>query len=167
MFWHFVATVTAGLGAAGIALILRSLTRQKAPKWLIPVFGGLGMLSYQIYTEYTWFDHKVSMLPPSAIVVDSQQEQVIWRPWSMFKAQTTVFTVLDGQPQTVDTGQQDVRQVLLYRFEKGVVDKVVTQPFLIHCQRNEMVALSPAGAVVEAGVRRLSPTSVLWKAVCE
>lgn len=166
MFWHFVATISAGLGAAGIALIIRSLTRQKAPKWLIPVFAGLGMLSYQIYTEYTWFDHKVSLLPDTATVVDRQQEQVIWRPWSLIKAQTTVFTVLDGTPQDVGELGDGVKQILLYRFEKGVIDKVVTQPFLVHCPRRELVALTPSGSVVADSVRRLQQDATIYQTVC-
>ena len=42
MFWTFVATVFCGLGTAGIALGIRAATRNKAPKWIIPVFAGAG-----------------------------------------------------------------------------------------------------------------------------
>ena len=57
MIWHLVATFSAGLGAAGIAFLLRSLSKQKLPKWIIPAFAGIGMLGYQIYFEYNWFAH--------------------------------------------------------------------------------------------------------------
>ena len=43
MLWTLLAIVVAGLGAAGIALLLRKLTRNKLPKWIVPLFGGLGI----------------------------------------------------------------------------------------------------------------------------
>ena len=62
MFWTFVATIFSGLGAAGIALGIRALTRKKAPKWIIPAFAGAGMLAYLVYGEYNWFEHKQTLL---------------------------------------------------------------------------------------------------------
>lgn len=76
MFWTFVATVICGLGAAGIALGIRSATRNKAPKWLIPVFAGAGMLGYLIYGEYSWYDHKQSRLPTEAVVVSTESKGI-------------------------------------------------------------------------------------------
>ena len=38
MLWTLLAIVVAGLGAAGIALLLRKLTRNKLPKWIVPLF---------------------------------------------------------------------------------------------------------------------------------
>ncbi|MES7593453.1 hypothetical protein U6M85_12405, partial [Cutibacterium acnes] len=63
MFWELIATFSAGLGAAGIALLLRAITLKKLPNWIIPVFAGAGMLGFQIYSEYTWFSHQRSLLP--------------------------------------------------------------------------------------------------------
>ena len=49
MLWTLLAIVVAGLGAAGIALLLRKLTRNKLPRWIVPLFGGLGMLANQVF----------------------------------------------------------------------------------------------------------------------
>ena len=41
MLWELIATIVAGLGAAGIALAIRFISRKKAPRWLVPAFAGL------------------------------------------------------------------------------------------------------------------------------
>jgi len=69
MFWELIATVFAGLGGAGIALLLRKLTKQSTPKWLVPVFAGGAMLGFQIQGEYDWYDHQASLLPEGVVVV--------------------------------------------------------------------------------------------------
>ena len=67
MLWTILAIVVAGLGAAGIAMLLRKLTGNRLPKWIIPALGGLGMLSYQIYYEYSWFEHQLQRQPAESV----------------------------------------------------------------------------------------------------
>ncbi len=66
MIWHLIAAIFAGLGAAGLGLLLRTLSGKRLPRWIVPVCAGLGMLGYQIQHEYGWFDHKRQQLPDSA-----------------------------------------------------------------------------------------------------
>ena len=66
MIWEFVATLSAGIGAAGIMMMIR-LFIKKLPKWLVPAAAGLGMIGFQVYSEYTWFSHTRSLLPESAV----------------------------------------------------------------------------------------------------
>ena len=95
MFWTFVATVVCGLGAAGIALGIRAMTRNLAPKWIIPVFAGAGMLGYLIYTEYTWFEQKQSLMPEEAVIVDTESNGILWRPWTFFFPYVNAFSTVD------------------------------------------------------------------------
>ena len=119
MIWHLVATFSAGLGAAGIAFLLRSITRQKLPKWIIPAFAGLGMLGYQVYFEYNWFEHQSSRQPQGSVVTSSQQSSAIWRPWTFIYPMTTVFTVVDtNNLQKQQINGLSVVEFIEYRFEK-------------------------------------------------
>src|SRR5690554_391294 len=95
MFWSFIATVFCGLGAAGIALGICKATRSKAPKWIIPVFAGAGMLGFLIFNEYTWYDLKQSRLPEGAVVVDTQAAAIFWRPWTFVFPYVTSFSTVD------------------------------------------------------------------------
>jgi hypothetical protein len=95
MFWELIATVFAGIGGAGIALLLRKLTKQAAPKWLVPVFAGGAMLGFQIQGEYEWYDHQASLLPEGVVVVKTVQEEAPWRPWSYVFPQTMRFIAAD------------------------------------------------------------------------
>ena len=83
MFWTFVATIFSGLGAAGIALGIRALTRKKAPKWIIPVFAGVGMLAYLVHGEYNWFEHKQTLKNAKRAVLSRRHNgdawPVLWR----------------------------------------------------------------------------------------
>jgi hypothetical protein len=54
MIWELLATIFAGLGAAGLVMAFRAIFK-KLPKWLIPAGAGLGMLFFQVYNEYSWY----------------------------------------------------------------------------------------------------------------
>ncbi|MCH8500227.1 MAG: hypothetical protein LAT63_17280 [Marinobacter sp.] len=166
MFWNLVATLFAGLGAAGIALAIRSLSRKRAPKWMIPVFAAIGMLSYQIYNEYTWFDHKQTLLPPEAIVIATEERRIAWRPWSYLVPQVTSFTVLDTQSIRRELPQEDVAQFYLYRFERNYADVVTSQVYLLHCSRQELLPLGNDGEPKVDRLRQLSPDTPLFNQIC-
>ena len=167
MIWNLVATVFAGLGAAGIALILRVLSRKKLPKWIIPVFAGLGMLSYQIYTEYTWYDFKRSQLPAGAEVVEVETDSMIWRPWTYLKPMAVGFTVIDTNTLSDTLVEGDrVMEFVRYRFEKSYVDQVRSHIQLLNCASLEMVELNEKRQPEMGSLQQLSSDDPLYQRLC-
>ena len=167
MIWHLVATFSAGLGAAGVAFLLRSISRQRLPKWIIPAFAGIGMLGYQIYFEYNWFAHQSSRQPEGSVVTSSQQGEAFWRPWTYFYPMTTVFTV-------VDTNNLNVRHVdgftlvefIEYRFEKKYIDVVTHQSYVLNCTDAQMIAVSDEHKSLTERPLNVDRSSVLFSSVC-
>lgn len=167
MFWNLVATVFAGLGAAGIAFGIRSLTQKRAPKWIVPVFAGVGMMSYQVYIEYTWFEHMQSRMPSETVVVSTEEEQVFWRPWSYLAPQITSFTVLDKSSIVRDLPGQDVIRFYLYRFKQTYGGRVSDKVYLMNCATRELVPLSDAGEPITTAMSELSHDNRLLIAACQ
>ncbi|MAA63524.1 MAG: hypothetical protein CL581_01920 [Alteromonadaceae bacterium] len=166
MFWNFVATVFCGLGAAGIAFGIRAITRKKAPKWIIPVFAGLGMMGFLVQGEYTWFDLKQSQLPEGSVVVSKEESRIIWRPWSLFVPQVTSFTVLDTDNISQEPGDGHVVSFYLYRFEKSYVDSVSDKVYLLNCDNLQLVPLDENRKASMKQLRQLSKDDPLLKAAC-
>lgn len=167
MLWTIIAIVFAGLGAAGIALLLRKLTRNKLPKWIIPVFGGLGMLGYQIFYEYSWFEHQLQRQPQESVVVSSEAGHVFWRPWSYSFPITTAFTVLDTKSlvrRQIDDHR--VAQFVLYRFEKQHVDQVAHQAHLLNCDTAELLPLNAQTQPQLEQIKRIARDDELYRQVC-
>ena len=93
MFWELIATILAGFMAAGVALSFRLLFK-KLPRWIVPAAAGLGMLGFQIYSEYTWFEHTKSRLPDGVSVVATHADPAFYKPWSYFRAPILHFVQL-------------------------------------------------------------------------
>lgn len=167
MIWHLVATFSAGLGAAGIAFLLRSITRQKFPKWIIPAFAGLGMLGYQVYFEYNWFEHQTSRQPQGSVVTSSQQSSAIWRPWTFIYPMTTVFTVVDtNNLQKQQINGLSVVEFIEYRFEKKYIDVVTYQKYVLNCTQAQMISVDDASHTVSKPPVNVDRNSDLFTAVC-
>ncbi len=166
MFWTFVATIICGVGAAGIALGIRAATAKRAPKWLIPVFAGAGMLGYLVYGEYTWFDHKRSLLPEEAVVVATEQEKIFFRPWTFMAPYVTAFSTVDTSGFRQDTSDPDIVRFTLYRFEQTVSDAVSHRAHLINCQSRELVPLDSDGTPRLDNMKLLEATDSLYTTVC-
>lgn len=166
MFWTLVATVFCGLGAAGIALGIRAATRNKAPKWFIPVFAGAGMLGYLIYGEYTWYDHKQSRLPAEAVVVNTQSDGIFWRPWSLVYPYVTSFSTIDTKSITQDTDNPDIIRFTLYRFEQKITDTVTHRIHIVNCATRELVPIGSDGTPRVDNLKTLSQGDLLYSTAC-
>ncbi|MBB3184361.1 hypothetical protein FHR95_001922 [Halomonas fontilapidosi] len=169
MIWHLIAALFAGLGAAGIGLILRLASGKRLPRWIIPACGGLGMLAYQIHNEYSWFEQKKTQLPASAEVVAMEKGQMFWRPWTFAFPMTTAFTIVDRDSMAVSREEQDrLIEFILYRFEKEYVDQVSHQAYLMNCATREMLPLEGESRTpATEQMRRVDAASPLYEAVCE
>lgn len=168
MIWHLIAAVFAGLAAAGIGLILRSLSGKRLPKWIVPVCGGLGMLGYQIQVEYAWFEHKQAQLPDTAMVISHDTSSAVWRPWTFAFPMVTKFSVVDSDNiLTRDVADTQVVEFILYQFERHHTDILTTQPYVLNCDSRELVPLNnDSGEAQLSELRLLRETSPLLTTVC-
>ncbi|TDO09807.1 MULTISPECIES: hypothetical protein [Halomonas] len=168
MIWHLIAAIFAGLGAAGVGLILRQASGKRLPRWIIPALGGLGMLGYQIHSEYTWFENKQQQLPPSAEVVSVEEARMFWRPWTFAFPLTTAFTIVDRDNiavSQVDGGR--LVEFILYRFEKAYVDQVSHQAYLMNCTTRDMLPLEEESRRPRTdGMRRVEASNPLFQTLC-
>ncbi|MGP3697674.1 hypothetical protein [Rhodobacter sp. NSM] len=96
MVMDLLATLAAGAGLAGIAMLLRVLSRRRLPKWLVPIAAGAGMLLFSIWNEYSWYPRVTAALPPEVVVISAPEDRVGLRPWTMIFPVATRFMALDA-----------------------------------------------------------------------
>ncbi|GAB2792047.1 hypothetical protein GCM10027040_17700 [Halomonas shantousis] len=168
MIWQLIAALAAGLGAAGVGLILRQLSGKRLPRWIIPALGGLGILGYQIHYEYSWFDHKRAQLPESAQVVSTEAHHMFWRPWTYLFPLTIAFNVIDqNNLVTRKAGEDHLVEFILYRFERQHTDHISHQAYLLNCSAREMVPLAEDdGQPRYAQLHRVESSAPLFQAIC-
>lgn len=130
MLFEFIATIAAGFGLAGLALIITHLSKlagKRAPKWLIPLFAAIGIFAFQIHQEYNWYDQQAAQLPEGVTVVKTIEESVWFRPWSYVKPQTVRFMAADSGHARAQVDNQDIYLVNLYLFERRMSVQQVQQ----------------------------------------
>lgn len=128
MLFEFIAAVVAGVAVAGIVMTLRVITRNRLPSWIVPASAGLGMLSYTIWSEYSWFERVTQAMPPEVVVAWSNAETDFWRPWSYYQPVINRFTAVDkrtAQTHPNHPGQVMVDLVLAARWQQSARLKVV------------------------------------------
>ena len=88
MLFDFIAAAAAGFGIAGIAMLLRHLTRGLLPRWIVPLAAGVGMFGYAVWNEYSWFDRVTGAFAEGVEVVVAPTESQFYRPWTYIKPLT-------------------------------------------------------------------------------
>ncbi|SNX69239.1 hypothetical protein SAMN05878503_103226 [Cereibacter ovatus] len=95
MVMDLLATLAAGAGLAGVAMLLRLISGKRLPKWLVPAGAGAGMLLFSVWNEYSWYDRVTGVLPTEVAIVSSPEDRVAYRPWTYLFPVTTRFMALD------------------------------------------------------------------------
>lgn len=149
MLWELIATFSAGLGAAGIAMVLRVMSLKKLPNWIIPVFAGAGMLGFQVYSEYDWFNHQRSLLPTGVEVIRTAEETAAWRPWSYIYPQTMRFIAADIQNAAQNQLNKQIYLVDLYFFERRMSAR--RMPQVVDCGNGMRADFSDSLIIPAAG----------------
>ncbi len=110
MLFEFIAALTSGFALFGVLMLVNRLTGRWMPRWAYTAAVAAGMLSYSIWSEYTWADRAI--VPGSGYVEASRNAQSVWyRPWTYIWPQSNRMIALDArftrthpdQPQLVLT----------------------------------------------------------------
>jgi hypothetical protein len=170
MIWELIATIVAGVGAAGIILLLRKFTGNLIAKWAIPSFAALAMLSFQVYSEYTWFSHQQKMLPAGVVVLHQQQKTAFWRPWSYLYPQTLGFVAADIANAEANQLNSDVHRVNLYFIQRHTAvqtsSQVVNCRFKAKAKNSATIIVAESGAALDNQWLTLKEQDPLLQALC-
>lgn len=113
---EILAAIVAAVAMAGIGLMLRKLSGGRLPRWIVPVFAGLGLLGFTVWSEYDWFSRVSAQLPEGVIVVAAEESSSPLRPWSFVAPMTTAFIAMDTRATVAHPDAPSLRLVQLYSF---------------------------------------------------
>lgn len=130
MVMELMATFCAGLGAAGLMMVI-GLIWKGLPRWLIPAMGGLAMIGFTIWSEYSWGDRTADNLPEGVEVVETRADTYPWKPWTYAFPQVTRVLAVDTTNVQTKPEAPDVLLVDLYLFARWRA--TATIPQLIDC----------------------------------
>jgi hypothetical protein len=116
MLFEFFASVVAAFAAAGTVMILRRLTGERLPKWMVPAAAGAAMLAFTIWSEYSWFGRTSAALPAGMVIVAQNESGAPWRPWTYLWPMTDSFAAVDTNSIRRNEAYPDLRLSDTYIF---------------------------------------------------
>lgn len=167
MIWHLLAVFIIGLCVGAFAFLLRKLSRNRLPSWIIPVFAGLGMLGYLAYYDYTWFEFKRSQLPTESVVVEQGRGNSFFRPWSYVMPSVSSFVVLDGKVRESNQDGNRLVEYIRYEFINDYIERLESQPYVLNCTTGEQLQVIPSDSRVKIKVELIASDSLLYKQLCQ
>jgi hypothetical protein len=170
MALELIAGIVAAIAFAGMALMLRKLTRQWLPAWIVPAAAGLGLLGFTVWSEYDWFSRVSGKLPEGVIVVHAEARASPLRPWSYLFPMTTRFVAMDAGATVPHPETDTLRLVRLYNFIRW---GGVTEGFMIvDCEGKrqvlvtDSVVVSPDGQMTGGEWVAPGPDDAIQMAAC-
>ncbi|MBO6602253.1 hypothetical protein [Rhodophyticola sp.] len=170
MFFTLIATLFAGLAGAGMVMLLRTILKDRVPKWATPIAAGAAMIAATIGSEYAWYDGTLQTLPAGMEVVATRENQSWWRPWTFVVPYTDGFVAVDQSSVRTNDAVPGVHLLNVYVFARW---QAATQiPSLVDCIRNRRadvidgIEFDENGTPIDADWREVAPDDALLAAVC-
>jgi hypothetical protein len=135
MFLELIGVIFAGLGGAGVMMLITRLTGNRLPKWIIPVAAGAAMLGTTISSEYSWFARTSGNLPEGLEVVQTVENTAMYRPWTYLFPYTDRFVAVDQGNVRANTDQPELFLANLYFF--GRWSTVQSVEVMVNCDTGQ------------------------------
>lgn len=171
MFFELIATITAGVGAGGLAVLLRKASRGKLPRWLTPLAAGTAMIAFAIWSEYSWYGRTAGALPDGVEVATVNESRKVYRPWTYLVPMVDRFVAVDTASARTNPdlpGQTLVNVYLVGRWSPNIRVSMV-----LDCAGNrrvdliEGIELDSDGRVPEDAWRPMAEDDPLIATVCK
>lgn len=95
MIWTLIGTLMVGVGAASVVFVLCKAVRRPVPGWLLPAAAGAAMLTFHIWSDYSWADRTTAELPDHLVVAGRHTSRSVLQPWTLLVPKVDRFSAVD------------------------------------------------------------------------
>ncbi|MBO9425463.1 hypothetical protein J7444_12075 [Labrenzia sp. R4_1] len=149
MFVELIATIVAGIAAAGLVMLINRALGGRMPKWLAPVMAGVAMLATTISSEYGWYERTRETLPEGLVVAQTVENRSFYRPWTFALPYVERFVAIDTLSIKTHDAQPGMKLADAYYFGRwSTVNKL---PVLTDCTETRRAALIDAVTFENSG----------------
>jgi hypothetical protein len=171
MALELIAAFVAAVAFAGIAHLLRRMSKQRLPSWIVPFAAGLGLIGFTVWGEYNWFSRVSATLPPGVVVVHAEPQSTPFRPWSYVFPLRTQFVAMDTTATIPHPEAASMRLVSLYSFVRwggrpNVALMVVDCDGARQVMLTEGIAFTPDGQMTGGDWVSLGADDAIQMAAC-
>ncbi|KPQ07149.1 MAG: 6-pyruvoyl-tetrahydropterin synthase related domain [Rhodobacteraceae bacterium HLUCCA12] len=138
MILELIAALASGFALFGVLLLINRVSGRWMPRWVFPAAVGLGMLSYSIWSEYSWAGRAIA--PGSPYVEVSRNHNSSWyRPWTYLWPQVNRMIALDRRFTRTHPDQPQLVLTRVVRLERWIPESGYLAVF--DCEAEAQAAL--------------------------
>lgn len=166
---HLIAVFISGICLGGMAYLLRKLSRNRLPSWIVPVSASLAMFGYLAFYDYSWFGHKTRLVQatqPNALIFDEKRGRSFFKPWSFVNPAVSSFMIFDGQAKTEVQNGSLIAEYFLYEFIKDPIEKQQVYMVILNCSSLERATLAQGEKVQNSRHERVTTDDPIYRQLC-
>ncbi|MEQ8823549.1 MAG: hypothetical protein RIC14_04160 [Filomicrobium sp.] len=157
MFYQLLTTFFMGAIAAGAVFMVVRTFGWKPQAAIYLLAAAVGMMSYSVYDEYSWYERSSGALPTRMHVVRSYATSMPYQPWTYAIPRIYRFDAVDLGSTRVNPKAPDLQLVRMLRVTRNVSSDDVST--LIDCRNKRFAELGTETKFADTGV----PTNADWQ----
>lgn len=140
MLLEFLAALVTAVACAGLWLIARKVLGERLPRWSMPAAAALGLISFTVWSEYSWFSRVSAQLPDGVKVISAPRDPQALRPWTFLAPLVTHFAAVDTRSMRPNPQNEALMLAQVYAFARwrGMTEGYV----VVDCAGSQSVMLT-------------------------
>ena len=95
MFFILIGGLLVAVSAGALASLPYRLAKKPVPRGLMPIIGGISLLVFVLWNDYSWYSRTIAELPERVAVVETFTYSGALQPWTLIKPRINRFTAVD------------------------------------------------------------------------
>jgi hypothetical protein len=149
MGFELIAAIVAAVACGGFVHLLRRMTGERLPRWLVPASAAAGLILFTLWSEYDWFGRVSRGLPEGVEVAWSESEASALRPWTFLVPLTTRFVAVDTREMKRHPAKPELHMATVYSFARW--QPPVEGLMVVDCAAGRRVMVTDSVTISDAG----------------
>lgn len=157
MIFILAGALLIGVSAAALVALPFRLMRKPIPKGILPIAGGVALVSFVLWNDYSWFDRTRSELPERVVVLDEARYSGAIQPWTLAFPRVNAFVAMDPNNARRNEGLPGIVMVDVYYLRRYA--PTLTSAHLVDCNERRSANMPNEPDFAEDGM----PLNLEWR----
>ncbi len=152
MLFILAGALLIGVSAAALVALPFRLMRKPIPKGILPIAGGVALVSFVLWNDYSWFDRTRGELPERVVVLDEARYSGAIQPWTLAFPRVNAFVAMDPETARRNENLPGIVMTDVYYLRRYA--PTLTSAHLVDCNERRSAVMANEPDFDEGGMPR-------------
>lgn len=137
--WDVIIAICLAFVVCAPVWAIARFLKVELPKFLLPMLGGIALLSYNAYMRYTWGDRTIEAFPKEVVVLQQYRHSNVFEPWTFLVPRVSHLIAADTTQTRTNPNYPDILIGATVMMQEH--QETTQMTVMVNCKAEELAVL--------------------------